>query len=230
MTYLNADQTLTAREFIAKARVQEGRMTFDEREFESVLRRDYDSERDWLNALVQTYCSPLDTLVSIDFERAAGANKRAGVTYNRGLVSFDIAPVLLLDNSSPSHVLAGLDLVKVFLDICADFYTEYPERHADIRILNKRDRHNKTYATVSCWTYRNAVPCPAHATKYEDLIKDLAEDFSQFGKWLRVRALDLNRLGPLSSVLTISAHMLFADDVNPVRAAEIKRRELADHA
>ncbi len=205
---------MNGRDFIQKAIDNKGRLSFDESRSHAFKRRDFDSERDWLRECVLDYCDPVKSLVSIAFKRQKLTSKTVraenigNIAYDHGEISFDLAPVLLIDNSNLGASLYDMAVLRSFLDMCASFVETNKERGALVRLMNERDRHNKTLWKITFLTWPDSTgPAYQHAREAE-IVRDMAQEYPFLGEWFRTRALDLNKLGAWSS-MNIDRSLLF---------------------
>jgi hypothetical protein len=192
-----------------------GRLSFDEKEVScGGDRREFDSERDWLRECVLEYCDPVKSLVSIAFKRqtlgakTVRATNIGNVKYDHGTISFDLAPVLLIDDPTPARGCVGLALLQSFLAMCTTFATDHVGALPIVKIVNDHDRHKRTIPNVLFLSWPDPEGGAVQHAREQQMARDFAAEHPRFEAWLKARALDLNRLGPWSWV-SIDSYLLF---------------------
>jgi hypothetical protein len=184
----------------------DGRCSFALADFPWIERNHYDTRKLFLREAICSYLHPLHPFISQRFQRTAIGYKEAHVQEKDGIVSFNLAPILLLPHSGNSFDAVGRLAIVRFEHLLRHFcrFFRYHEKDADARILitNNRNRRKATYGKIEALFARHTEcePRRYELSPWNDRVQQWAQG-CYVPDWLRNVALDLNRLGPGSWIV-----------------------------
>jgi len=159
-------------------------------------RAEHATEESYVRDCVKTRLDVLTQFISFRFTRTKVGYKEANVYLSGTLISFSLAPILLL----PEPHVESLLVFKGLLELIQSFLTTRLEQgfNSRIQITNNRDRHKKTYGEIKALTsVKDLVSSITHVEFTEEL-RAYISGSPVLTAWLRLVALDLNKLGPHS--------------------------------